>query len=151
MTFSKVVLLAALACAVPATGADAPAAPSAAIQIDAGQLVWRAAPPSLPAGIETAVLEGDPRAAGVFTMRLRAPAGTRLAPHTHPQPERVTVLAGAIGVGFGTRHEASRLKMFRSGDFYVNPPGQPHFVEFGEDSVIQVTGEGPWKLDYLQP
>lgn len=125
--------------------------PPGTIQFAQDQLQWRAGPPTLPKGVETVVLEGDPRQPGLFTMRLRAPAGTRLAPHTHAQPERVTVLAGAIGVGFGTMYDQTRLRVFRAGDYYVNPPGAPHYVSFAQESVVQITGQGPWTLDYLSP
>ena len=63
----------------------------------------------------------------------------------------MTVISGAVGVGFGRHFEPSQLRVFRAGDYYVNPPGSPHFVSFVEDSVLQVTGQGPWRLDYLSP
>lgn len=125
--------------------------PPGAIQLHQESLRWQPGPSTMPKGVETVVLEGDPRGPGVFTLRLRVPAGTRLAPHTHPQPERVTVLEGAIGVGFGPTFDQTRLKVFRAGDYYVNPPGAPHYVSFATDSVVQVTTTGPWKLDYLAP
>ena len=125
--------------------------PPGTIQLAHDALKWQPGPPSMPKGVETVVLEGDPRGPGLFTLRLRAPAGTRLAPHTHPQPERVTVLEGSIGVGFGPTYDQTRLKVFRAGDYYVNPPGAPHYVSFAADSVVQVTTTGPWKLDYLSP
>lgn len=137
----------AVAAAEPPIGS----VPPGTIQLGADALNWKPAPPNMPAGTETAVLEGDPRQEGLFSLRLRGPAGTRLAPHTHPQPERVTVISGAVGVGFGARFDAALLRVFRAGDYYVNPPGSPHFVSFVEDSVVQVTGQGPWRLDYLSP
>ena len=123
--------------------------PPGTIQWAAAELRWQPGPANLPKGVETVVLEGDPRKAGLFTLRLRAPAGTRLAPHTHPLPERVTVLEGAIGVGFGRHFDQTQLKVFNAGDYYVNPPLSAHFVSFARDSVLQVTGEGPWGLDLL--
>lgn len=125
--------------------------PPGTIQLTQNQLAWRAGPASLPQGVQTVVLEGDPRQPGLFTMRLRVPAGTRLAPHTHGQAERVTVLAGAVGVGFGRVYDQTQLKVFRAGDYYVNPPGLPHYVGFAQDSEVQITGQGPWTLDYLSP
>lgn len=125
--------------------------PAGTVRRHATELRWQPGSASLPAGVETVVLEGDPRAAGLFSMRLRAPAGTRLAPHTHPRPERVTVLSGAIAVGFGRQYDPARLHVFGAGDYYANPPQEPHFVEFIEASVIQVTAEGPWALDFVSP
>lgn len=125
--------------------------PPGTIQQDAARLAWNPAPAPLPPGMETVVLEGDPRSDDIFTLRLRAPAGTRLAPHTHPQPERVTVLQGAIGVGFGPVYDPTGLRVFRAGDYYVNPPGSAHFVVFVDDSVVQVTGRGPWGVEWVSP
>lgn len=60
--------------------------------------VWNDAPPSMPQGTKITVLEGSPREAGTFTIRLKVPAGAAIAPHTHPRPERVTVLSGKVTV-----------------------------------------------------
>lgn len=84
-------------------------------------------------------------------MRLRGPAGTQLAPHTHPQPERKTVISGKVGVGFGNRVDPAQLRLFEPGDFHVNPPGSVHYVSFIEDSVVQVTGNAPWAIHFIQP
>ena len=43
-------------------------------------------------GIEQANLVGDPSKSGPYTVRLRFPAGYRLAPHTHPDYREVTIL-----------------------------------------------------------
>jgi hypothetical protein len=67
-------------CALAAMAqAQAPAktAPAAGqhIMIMPDQLKWGPAPPSLPAGAQMAVLEGDPTKRGLFTMRLKMPDG----------------------------------------------------------------------------
>ena len=119
---------------------------AAAIQVTS--VTWSAAPPSMPAGTQIAVLEGSPQAAGTFTIRLKVPAGAIIAPHTHPRPERVTVLSGKIRVGFGeTMSDAGTT--FTAGGFYVNPPGEPHYLVIDEESVLQLTCEGPWELRYV--
>jgi quercetin dioxygenase-like cupin family protein len=48
-----------------------------------------------------AVLQGNPGGTGLFTVRLRFPNGYRLAPHTHPTDENVTVISGTFLVGMG--------------------------------------------------
>ena len=136
--------LAAVALALLAVAA---APPPNAIQVDAAKIVWKDAPPTLPPGTKMAVLEGDPKAAGIFTMRLRIPAGSKIAPHWHPRPERVTVLSGEVKVGFGDAFRDDGMRAFHAGDFYVNPPEIHHFVVFPRTSVIQITGEGPWELN----
>jgi len=104
-------------------------------------VVWRAAPGTLPAGAKVAVLEGDPTKPGLVTMRLSLPKGSRIPLHTHPTDERVTVLGGAMKVSSG-----SVVKTFPTGSFYVTPAGTPHEVAVAEDTVIQITVEGPWGL-----
>ena len=118
--------------------------PPGAIQQRAEQLRWQPGPAALPPGVELVVLEGDPKKEALFTMRLKVPAGTRLPPHTHPRDERVTVLSGKVGIGFGENFEDKALRFVESGGYYVNPAGVVHFVLFAEDSVVQITTFGPW-------
>lgn len=120
---------------------------AAAIQITAP--VWKDAPPSMPPGSKMAVLEGDPKQPGMFTIRLQLPAGSVIKPHTHPRVERVTVLSGSVVVGFGTTVDAAKGTTFSAGGFYVNPPDAPHYVVIQQESVLQLTCEGPWVLTYL--
>ena len=109
-------------------------------------VVWKDAPPSMPAGTKMAVLEGDPRSGGFFTVRVRVPAGASLAPHWHPRDERVTILSGAAEVGFGSTANPSMTRRYGPGSFYVNPPRTMHYVSFPEETVMQMTGIGPWEI-----
>jgi anti-sigma factor ChrR (cupin superfamily) len=121
------------------------------IQIDADGVVWADAPASMPKGTKMAILEGDPKKEGIFTIRLKAPPGFELPVHTHPADERVTVLAGSIAVGFGKTMDKSRGRVFKAGAFYVNPTPTPHFVWSDEGCVVQITGVGPWRVDPAPP
>lgn len=103
----------------------------------------------MPAGVEMAVLEGDPKASGMFTLRLKAPPGFLLPPHTHPVDERVTVISGTISVGFGSSVQRDQAKHFSAGSFYVNPPGVAHYVFSDQGAVVQITGMGPWRVQPL--
>jgi quercetin dioxygenase-like cupin family protein len=106
---------------------------------------WNDAPPSMPQGTKMAVLEGSPREAGIFTIRLKVPAGAAIAPHTHPRHERVTVLSGKVTVSIGGKETT-----FGAGGFYVNPPDEVHSLTFSEETVLQLTCEGPWALNYVK-
>lgn len=125
-------------------------AASTPIQLDAASVAFEPGPPTLPAGVELAVLEGDPKQRGIFTLRLKAPAGFVLAPHTHPEAERVTVISGAISVGFGSTLDKESARTFEAGAYYVNPPGLVHYVFSDEGAIVQITGVGPWKVDFAQ-
>ena len=119
------------------------------IAVPPNALKWTAGPPSLPAGAKSAILEGDPTKPGLFTMRLELPANYLIAPHRHPEAERVTVMSGAVYVGFGDKVDKKKSTHFPTGSFYVNPAGAPHFVWTKQSVVVQITGMGPWQLMYL--
>ncbi len=123
--------------------------PAGAIQIAGDSPAWVDAPAPMPTGAKLMVLEGDPKSEGLFTIRLKIPAETRLPPHWHPRDERVTVLSGRIAVGFGDRFDMARLVYFGPGSYYVNPAHSHHFVYFPEATVAQITGLGPWKTHPL--
>ena len=119
---------------------------AAAIAFSPDTVVWNDGPPTLPPGTKMAVLEGNPRAEGIFTMRVRVPAGAALAPHSHPRDERVPILSGAVELGFGTKADRTATKRYGAGSFYVNPSGEAHYLFFPEETVMQMTGVGPWEM-----
>ena len=114
-------------------------------------LDWQAAPPSLPAGAEAVVLYGDPGAEGLFALRLRVPAGYHVPPHTHPKPEVVTVISGALRLGMGETADEAAASALAAGDFFAMEPGTAHYVYADEETVIQLNSNGPWTLDYVNP
>jgi mannose-6-phosphate isomerase-like protein (cupin superfamily) len=128
------------------------------IGFTATDVAWKPGPPSLPAGTQAAVLEGDPTKPGIVTMRLKIAKGFRLAMHTHPADERVTVLSGTMRVTYvdtqggtqgGTAAGQTNTRIFPAGSFYVTPKGAPHAIAVDEDTIIQITVQGPWSVSYL--
>ena len=110
---------------------------------------WREAGPNLPKGTKIAVLEGNPKESGMFTIRLKTPKNMILAVHQHPGPERVTILEGEIYVGFGEKFNKDIATQFVQGSFYVNPANESHYVYTkNHEAIIQITGMGPWKVIY---
>lgn len=97
-----------------------------------------------------AVLEGDPREPMLFTVRFRTGDAFELRPHFHPRNERVTVLEGRVGVGFGDVLDHEEITWFGPGDYYVNQRGAHHFVVTDRPTVLQVTGIGPWQAILLE-
>lgn len=138
-------------CALPLvlSAAEIAAPPEGTIQVPAGAGTWMDGPPTLPAGTKIMILEGHPAKEGMFTIRLRVPAGTRLAPHWHPRDERVTILSGMAKVGFGDVFDEATMASFPAGSFYLNPPKSHHYVSVPEDTEMQLTGMGPWELHML--
>lgn len=124
------------------------------IAVTPDAVVWKPGPPSLPPGTQSVVLEGDPTKPEIVTMRLKIAPGFKLAMHTHPAGERVTVLSGTMRVTYfddqgGTAAAQTHTKLFPAGSFYVTPKGMPHHVRVDEETVIQITVQGPWGVDYV--
>jgi len=115
------------------------------------KIEWRNAGPNLPKGTQIAILEGNPKKEGMFTLRLKTPKNMKLAVHQHPGPERVTILEGEIFVGFGNKFNDQVGTKFTAGSFYVNPENKNHYVYTKEkNAIVQITGMGPWKVIYTK-
>jgi len=116
------------------------------------QVKFGPAPPFLQPGAQFAVIEGDPMAStGDFTIRLKLPDGYRIAPHTHPHRENVTVITGALKVGMGTQFETAKMASFGAGSFAYLDPSMPHYAMASGETVIQVHGMSPAKFNYINP
>jgi quercetin dioxygenase-like cupin family protein len=115
------------------------------------QVTWKPAPPSLPAGAKAAVLDGNPKEAGAFTMRLQLPDGYKIPPHYHPAAERVTVIKGTFEFGMGDKFDPSALNSLPTGSYVSMKPETHHFVRAKGNTVVQINGVGPWKLVYVNP
>lgn len=111
---------------------------------------WMPCPPHLPPGCDIAVLEGNPKAAELFTVRFRLDKGFVMPPHTHPRDERVTVMEGRVSVAFGRDGTHATARTFGPGDYYINARGAIHTVWADEASVVQITGIGPWEADFVE-
>ena len=126
-------------------------AQSGHVVVPGGEIRWSAGPPSLPAGAQATVLEGNPAEAGPFTMRLRLPSNYKIPPHWHPAIEHVTVLSGTLHIGLGEKWDETKGKALASGSFAVMPPQMNHFAWTTQETVIQLHGSGPWGINYLNP
>ena len=115
------------------------------------EVKWGPAPAELPAGAQAAVLLGDPGKEGLFVLRLRLPKGYRVPPHTHSVQEVVTVISGTFRVGMGATADQSKARPLPAGSFLALPPGTAHHVFIDEDTVIQISTNGPWDLKYVNP
>jgi quercetin dioxygenase-like cupin family protein len=115
------------------------------------EIVWVDGPGSLPKGARFAVLEGDPAKEGLFTMRLSLPDGFRIPPHFHGGVEHITVIAGTFNVGMGESFTPSSAKKMPSGTFGFWPAGMRHFAFTEGDTVLQLHGQGPWTITYVNP
>jgi len=116
------------------------------------QVKFGPAPPFLPPGAQLAVLEGDPMASsGDFTIRLKMPDGYKVAPHTHPNRENVTVISGTLKFGMGDQFDASKMTAFGAGSFAYLDPSMHHYAAASGETVIQIHGMSPVKFNYINP
>jgi len=114
-------------------------------------VTWQVGPASLPPGAQFAVLEGDPKHTGLFTMRLRLPATYRIPAHWHPADEHVTVISGTFNMGTGDVLDLAKGKALPTGSFALMPAQMHHFAWTSEETVLQLHGVGPWQINYLNP
>ena len=116
------------------------------------QVKWGPAPPFINAGAQLAVLEGDPMASsGDYTIRVKMPDGYRIAPHTHPFRENVTVVSGTLKVGMGDKFDAGKMMSFGAGSFAYLDPSVHHYAAASGETVIQIHGMSPVKFNYINP
>jgi quercetin dioxygenase-like cupin family protein len=113
-------------------------------------ITWSPAPSSLPKGMTISILSGNPDNPGPFTLRLRMPPNTVIAPHTHSTAENVTVLSGTIVHETGEKLVRAKGMSFGAGGFVFLPGQMPHSLwTTGEPGEIQVSGTGPFGLHYV--
>ena len=130
--------------------AAAPAPPKNAFTNE--QIQFGPAPPSLPPGAQLAVLEGDPMGdSGDYTVRLKMPDAYKIAPHFHPKRENVTVVAGSLKVGMGDTFDEAKMMNFGAGSFAYLDPDMHHYAMSSGDTVIQIHGMSPLKINYINP
>jgi len=103
-------------------------------------------------GIQTMVLAGDPSRSGPYTIRLRVPARTRIAAHSHRDDRTAVVISGTWFFGYGRTANRSALKPLPPGSFYSEPGGVAHFAETRNEAVVvYITGNGPTDTVYVNP
>lgn len=120
-----------------------------ALPAQAPALNWGPAPPIFPAGAKMAVLQGDPGKAGLFTVRLDFPDGYKVAPHTHPTDEQLTIIKGTLLVGMGDKLDAARATKLRVGEFDVVGANMHHYAIADGRTIVQVHAMGPFVLTYV--
>lgn len=120
-------------------------------QVNPAGLKWGPAPPSLPRGAQAAILSGNPQNPGLFTIRLRFPPGYAVPPHSHPGDEYVTVISGQLSLGMGPRMNRARAARLVAGGFAHAPARMNHYAFTGSGAVVQITGQGPFQVTYVDP
>jgi len=119
--------------------------------VQAPEIKWVAAQ-TLEKGASSAVISGDPSKAGSpFVIRVKLPAGFKINPHWHPTDEHATVLSGTFALGMGEKFDASALKDIPTGGYSLLPAEMRHFAMSRTETTIQVHGNGPFAVNYVNP
>jgi quercetin dioxygenase-like cupin family protein len=82
---------------------------------------------------------------------VKAPGGTKLMPHRHPEDRIYTVMSGVFYIGLGDQFDGDKVQAFPPGSVIVLPGNTSHFRAKSGEYVTQVTAIGPLGLEYLDP
>ena len=103
-------------------------------------------------GCDLATVSGDPSADGApFVVRLRCVDGAKIPAHWHPTDENVTVLKGTFLAGMGETFDETKLTTMNVGNFVTMPKEMRHFAMSKGDTIVQVHGMGPFKVNWVNP
>src|SRR5260370_29669379 len=103
-------------------------------------------------GCDLASVSGDPSAEGVpFVLRIRCADGTKVPAHWHPTDENVTVIKGTFLVGMGETFDETKLTTMNVGNFVTMPKEMRHFAMSKGETIVQVHGAGPFKVNWVNP
>ena len=103
-------------------------------------------------GCDLASVAGDSNAEGTpFVVRLRCTDGSKIPAHWHPTDENVTVLKGTLLVGMGDSFDEAKLQTMNVGNFATMPKEMRHYGMAKGDTIVQVHGAGPFKVNWVNP
>lgn len=106
--------------------------------------------PSWP-GTQFALVRGTPSAKGPFVFRFRMPDGYWAHPHRHPVDARIRVLSGTYLAGFGAVLDPASAEAIPAGGEILFEAERIHSDGARGETVIEVSGEGPWGVTFLDP
>src|SRR5438477_12944201 len=103
-------------------------------------------------GCDIAGVAGDMNAEGQpVVLRLRGADASKVQAHWHPTDENVRVLRGVFLVGMGEKFEQAKLQMMNVGNFITMPKEMRHFAMSKGETIVQVHGMGPFKVNWVNP
>lgn len=106
----------------------------------------------LPAGATMAVVSGNPAKDGPFVIRARFPANYTVPPHHHPSDEIVRVVSGGpLTYGMGDKVDTANSGTLNKGYHVTMQAGMNHWVTTSAPGEIQVSGNGPFAIIYVNP
>lgn len=145
---TKLTIFATLLLASAVTGAAGSS--EAGMTLTPDQLKWEPNPRVPGLGVARIISKGTE--AGPYVYRVKFPKGRVVQAHSHPDDRTYTVLEGTWYIGWGEKYDELKLIALTPGSFYTEPAGVAHFVATPDgEAIVQVTGTGPTKADYVDP
>jgi quercetin dioxygenase-like cupin family protein len=113
------------------------------------QLKWR--DPTGAAGINQAILVGDPEKPGLYVVMNRFKPGNFSRPHFHPNDRFITVIKGTWWVATGNKYDPSLTTPMPTGSFVTHFAKQVHWDGAkDEEAWLIIVGEGPATLTRVE-
>src|SRR5687768_17833610 len=114
--------------------------PPAHILVQPESIQWRG-----PAtGLQTAIAEGNPQAAGPFTMMLKLADGAWIQPHFHNVAKRLVVIKGELLMGHGDAIDKSAVSVLKAGGVAVMPANTHHYEGGRGETIVALIANGPF-------
>jgi hypothetical protein len=133
----------AIAVAFALAGGPARAADDDTLKVvDTEHLEWKDYP-GLP-GVRFVVIQGNPKEAGLYTIRVKFAPHTMSRPHWHPEARYVTVIKGTWWAGEGEKFDPNATTPVPAGGYALHAPKKVHYDGAKDEEVIvQISGIGP--------
>ena len=112
---------------------------------------WGPGPAHFPAGMQVAVIEGDPSGTGQYTIRAKFPKNFQILPHFHPTDEHITVIEGEFFMGIGDKLDENKATGLPTGGYADMKAGTHHYAFTKKETIVQVHGVGPFAITYVNP
>jgi quercetin dioxygenase-like cupin family protein len=113
------------------------------------QLKWR--DPTGAAGVNQAILHGDPTKPGLYVVLNRFKPGNFSRPHFHPNDRFITVVKGTWWVATGNKFDPNNTVPMPAGSFVTHFAKQVHWDGAkDEEAWVLITGEGPATLTRVE-
>jgi quercetin dioxygenase-like cupin family protein len=113
------------------------------------QLKWR--DPTGAAGVNQAILHGDPTKPGLYVVLNRFKPGNFSRPHFHPNDRFITVVKGTWWVATGNKFDPALTVAMPAGSFVTHFANQVHWDGAkDEEAWVLIVGDGPATLTRVE-
>jgi hypothetical protein len=119
--------------------------------VRAKNIQWSPAPATLPAGAKIALLQGNPKEAGRYVIRVQLPANYKIPFHWVSNDMDVTVVSGELYIATTQSFDKKKAFAIKPGDFYHLPARASQLVFTKNETVLEIHGDGPYTLAYTSP